>query len=260
MTLFDTHMHTDFSFDSKEKLENILKKSKELGIGVITTEHKDLNYMDVGGFPIDFNVDDYFKAYEPYKSDTYLMGIELGLDRDYKEEVQAITKAYPFDMVIGSLHTMDGINLSDRQYYKDINEKDFYHHYLNYAKDMLIEHPFMDTLAHFDYPTRYSGFQEMDFSTYESEFIALFEAMKAQDITFEMNLRRPLEGKVLKAYKEIYKAYYDHGGKYVTLASDAHVAKDVGRNFKEAKSLLNQIGLKTCHYQNRKRIIHLDEG
>ena len=56
MTLFDTHMHTDFSFDSREKLENILKRSKELGIGVITTEHKDLNYMDVGGFPIDFNV------------------------------------------------------------------------------------------------------------------------------------------------------------------------------------------------------------
>ena len=256
MTLFDTHMHTDFSFDSREKLENILKRSKELGIGVITTEHKDLNYMDVGGFPIDFNVDDYFKAYEKYKSDTYLMGIELGLDQEYKDDIKAIAKNYPFDMVIGALHTMEGINLSDRKYYRDIDEKDFYHHYLNYAKDMIYAHPFIDTLAHFDYPTRYSGFREMDFKTYEKEFIALFEAMKSEDVTFEMNLRRPLEGKVLKAYTEIYGAYFDHGGKYVTLASDAHVAEDVARHFDKAKNLLNDIGLETCHYQNRKRIIH----
>ena len=101
MTVFDTHMHTEFSFDSGEKLENILEKSKELGIGVITTEHKDLNYMDVGGFPIDFDVDDYFKAYQKYKSDTYLMGIELGLDRNFKEEIKKVNDSHPFDMVIG---------------------------------------------------------------------------------------------------------------------------------------------------------------
>lgn len=256
MRLFDTHMHTEFSFDSNEKLENILAKSKELGIGVITTEHKDLNYMEVGGFPIDFNVDDYFKAYEKYKSDTYLMGIELGLDADYQQEIKNIAKGYSFDMVIGALHTMEGINLSDRQYYKAINEHEFYRHYLNYAKDMLYAHPFIDTLAHFDYPTRYSGFGEMDFKTYEKEFIALFEAMKTQDITFEMNLRRPLEGDVLKAYKNIYSAYHAFGGEFVTLASDAHVSQDVARHFEKAKDLLNEIGLKTCHYKNRERVIH----
>ncbi len=259
MTLFDTHMHTEFSFDSGEKLENILKRSNELGIGVITTEHKDLNYMDVGGFPIDFDVDEYYRAYERFKSSNYLMGIELGLDRDFKDEIRKVNEAYPFDMVIGSLHTMDGINLSDSYFFKDKNEGEFYHYYLTYAKEMLHAHPFIDTLAHFDYPTRYSGFSEMDYKTYEKEFNGLFQAMKDLDITFEMNLRRPLEGKVLKAYQEIYSAYYEQGGKYVTLASDAHVAKDVARHFNDAKKLLNHIGLKTCHYDNRKRIIHDDE-
>ncbi len=256
MTLFDTHMHTDFSFDSSEKLENILKKSKELGIGVITTEHKDLNYSDVGGFPIDFDVDDYFEAYGKFKNDTYLMGIELGLDRNYKDEIKKVNDDYPFDMVIGSLHTMDGINLSDRSYFRDKNEEEFYRYYLGYAKEMLYAHPFIDTLAHFDYPTRYSGFSEMAYKTYEKEFNELFQAMVNLDITFEMNLRRPLEGDILKAYQEIYQAYYQEGGKYVTLASDAHVASDVARHFTEAKKLLNHIGLKTCHYQDRKRIIH----
>ena len=128
-----------------------------------------------------------------------------------------------------------------------------------YAKEMLYAHPFIDTLAHFDYPTRYSGFSEMDYKTYEKQFNELFQAMRDLDITFEMNLRRPLEGNLLKAYKEIYTAYHEQGGKFVTLASDAHVASDVARQFNEAKILLNQIGLKTCHYQKRKRIIHDDE-
>lgn len=258
MILFDTHLHTEFSFDSGEKLENILKKSEELGIGVMTTEHKDLNYMEVEGFPIDFDVEAYFKAYGPYKSPTYLMGIELGLDLDYKENIQKVSEEYPFDMVIGSLHTMDKINLSDGGYYRGLKEKEFYTYYLTYAKEMLEAHPFIDTWAHFDYPTRYSGFSEMSFKTYEKEFVAIFDVMKIWDITFEMNLRRPLEGDVLRAYEEIYTAYLNHGGRFVTLASDAHVAEDVARNFKEAKKLLNQIGLKTCHYQMRKRIVHDD--
>ncbi|MFH5835770.1 PHP domain-containing protein [Proteiniclasticum sp. C24MP] len=253
--IFDTHMHTELSFDSSEQITKILEEAAVKNLGVITTEHKDLNYLEVGGFPIDFDVDEYFRLYEKYRSDTYLMGIELGLDRRYTDKIREIQEKYDFDIVIGSLHTMDGINLSSRKYFKSQNEKDFYRTYLRYAEEMVRDSSFIDALAHFDYPTRYSGFSELRYEAYEKELSALFKTMVREDVTLEINLKRPLIGEVYHSFRSIYKGYYENGGRYVTLASDAHVAEDIGRNFDEAIKLADDIGLEICYYKNRKRVL-----
>ena len=44
--IFDTHVHTDFSSDSRMLLSDAIMKAKELGIGLITTEHMDLLYPE----------------------------------------------------------------------------------------------------------------------------------------------------------------------------------------------------------------------
>lgn len=253
--IFDTHMHTELSFDSSEQITRILDAGKQKNLGVITTEHKDLNYFEVGGFPIDFNVDEYFRKYEKYRSDTYLMGIELGLDKFYTDKIRKISENYEFDMVIGSLHTMAGINLSSRKYFKGLDDKTFYKTYLKYAEEMIIDSPFIDTLAHFDYPTRYSGFRELRYEEYETEFKGLFKAMMDKDVTLEINLKRPLVGEVYDSFKSVYEGYYLNGGRYITLASDAHIAEDVGRNFDDAVRMMDDIGLEICYYKNRKRIL-----
>lgn len=253
--IFDTHMHTEFSFDSSEQITEMLNAAKAKNLGIITTEHKDLNYLEVGGFPIDFDVDDYFRRYEKYRSDTYLMGIELGLDMDYTPEIRKIEEGYDFDMVIGSLHTMAGINLSSRKYFKGKDQREFYKRYLTYAGEIIKDSPFIDSLAHFDYPTRYSGYRELRYDEYESEFKELFKIMVDKDVTLEINLKRPLQGEVLESFKSIYKGYYENGGRFITLASDAHVAEDIGRNFQEAMRLMDDIGLKICYYKNRERIL-----
>ena len=253
--IFDTHMHTELSFDSSEQITKILEEAKAKNIGVITTEHKDLNYMEVGGFPIDFDVDEYFSRYEKYRSDTYLMGIELGLDKIYTNKLIELQNNYSFDIVIGSLHTMAGINLSSRKYFKEQDERGFYTSYLKYAKEMILDSSFIDSLAHFDYPTRYSGFRELRYEDYEKEFDDLFKTMVSQDVTLEMNLKRPLKGEVYHSFKSVYKGYHKNGGRYVTLASDAHIAEDIGRNFDEAIKLADDIGLEICYYKNRKRVL-----
>lgn len=252
--IFDTHMHTEFSFDSNEKIERLLEASEKKNLGIITTEHKDLNYEEVGGFPIDFNVDEYFEAYEKHRSDRYLMGIEMGLDHRYTGELKKIADSYEFDMIIGSLHTMKGFNLSSRKYLRTVEECAFYKEYLLYAKDMIEENSFINSFAHFDYPTRYSPYKELKYEDYPEEFKALFQTMVQQDVTLEMNLKRPLTGDVLDSFRSVFKGYYDCGGRFVTLASDAHSAEDIGRNFEEAQQLVDDIGLKICYYKRRKRI------
>ena len=45
------------------------------------------------------------------------------------------------------------------------------------------------------------------------------------------------------------------GGEAITLASDAHIAEDIGRNFEDALRLMDDIGLEICYYKERKRMI-----
>lgn len=253
--IFDTHLHTEFSFDSAEKLEAVLASAKQKNLGVITTEHKDLNYLEAVGFPIDFNVEDYFKAYAPYRSENYLLGIELGLDRGYTAENRRIALGYDFDLVIGSLHTMAGQNLSSRRFFQGMKAGNFYRQYLTYAKEMVEENSYIQSLAHLDYPSRYAPFPELFVEDYPEEFQGLFEALLAADVTLEVNLKRPLEGEVGRSFRSIFTGYQKAGGRFVTLASDAHIAEDIGRNFEDALKLMEEIGLKVCYYKKRERII-----
>ena len=253
--VFDTHLHTEMSFDSDEKLVNVLQMAKSRNLGAITTEHLDLNHMEIEGFPIDFDQDEYFRRYGQHRSETYLLGIELGLDKDYTKEIEKIQKSHDFDMVIGSLHTMGKDSLSSGKYFRGKGYKAFYTGYLAYAREMVLDNPFIDALAHLDYPTRYSGYPNMKYEEFQSEFDGLFKAMIEHGVALELNLKRPLLGDVLASFRSIFTGYRDNGGEFVTLASDAHIAEDLGRNFDDALRLIDDIGLKICYYRNRERML-----
>ncbi len=74
--LFDTHMHTRFSTDSQMTVEEAAARSRELNMGITITEHLDLDFPEPKAFV--FDVAEYFRAYERYRSDTLLLGIEIG--------------------------------------------------------------------------------------------------------------------------------------------------------------------------------------
>ena len=49
MILHDQHVHSYYSFDSEQPIEEYLIKAKEIGLDYfILTDHCDLNYLDKG--------------------------------------------------------------------------------------------------------------------------------------------------------------------------------------------------------------------
>ena len=82
--IFDTHMHTELSSDSQMKLSSIIEKSKELKIGVILTDHLDLNYHIKNEFRVD--LDKFFEKYSSYRNDNLLLGVEVGLSSSIVKE------------------------------------------------------------------------------------------------------------------------------------------------------------------------------
>ena len=75
--IFDSHIHTCFSTDSNMKLTDAINTANKHNIGLVITDHMDLNYPEEVGFH--FNVDEYFKEYGKYKNDNVLLGIEIGM-------------------------------------------------------------------------------------------------------------------------------------------------------------------------------------
>lgn len=250
--MFDTHMHTIFSTDSQMRIEEAVKASQRLGLGIILTDHMDINFPRKGEFI--FNVDEYFDKYSKYKNDRTLLGIELGIRDDCIEENRKIALNHSFDYVIGSVHVIDNIDIYDEEFYEGSNKKSVYEKYLRSIYDGVKMNDFIDSIGHIDYIARYARYEDKEL--YINEFSDIIdEILKTiiqNNITLELNSRRLGLPDAFNNMMKIYKRYYELGGRNVCLGSDAHKASDIGSNFKEAKEIADLCKLKIIYFKCRK--------
>ena len=91
--IFDTHMHCQYSIDSKMSAEEAAALQQNLGI--IITEHWDEDYP-TNPEAFVFDIEDYFKQLGPYRSKKLLLGIEVGMQEDTAANDNLLGRKYPF--------------------------------------------------------------------------------------------------------------------------------------------------------------------
>ncbi|MCD2347695.1 histidinol phosphate phosphatase [Clostridium guangxiense] len=250
--IFDSHVHTEFSTDSQLKIESALEAAKKLKLGIISTDHIDLNYPEKGKFI--FDIDNYFNKYYKYRGDNYLIGVEIGMTEEYSDENRKINENYDFDYVIGSIHFVDGIDIYEKIYYKGKEKSSTYRRYFQAMINCIKTHEYVDSLAHIDYICRYATYEDSEI--YYNEYAELIdEVLKFiidKGIALEINSRRLDKAYIIKNLIPIYKRYREMGGNFVTIGSDAHYDKNIGMNIKEAFSIAEECNLRTVYYKNRK--------
>lgn len=107
------HMHTNFSHDSKSSPEEMIQGAIEKGLEVICfTDHFDKDNMSWGLEDI-FDPEAYFQAMIPLREKyrgriDVRIGVELGMQPHLAEFYNQFVRRYPFDFVIGSLHSILG--------------------------------------------------------------------------------------------------------------------------------------------------------
>ncbi|MCM8709621.1 histidinol phosphate phosphatase [Clostridium sp. SYSU_GA19001] len=250
--LFDSHIHTEFSTDSKMWISEAIEKAEELNIGLILTEHMDINYPEKDSFI--FSPEEYFKEYEKYKSNKLLLGIELGMQPNCVLEGKKIIEKYPFDYVLGSIHLVDGIDIYLENYYKGRSKKETFEMYFKFMLDCLNAYTFIDSLAHIDYISRYARYDDSEL-IYEDFYEYIDEILKTavqKNIALEINTRRFESNKSIRNVQKIYKRFYELGGRIVTLGSDSHQKGQIGYKLDIAKDMADSCGLKAVYYKNRK--------
>ena len=255
MIKFDTHVHTlPFSPDSKQTIDNVLERHAQLDYGIVLTEHMD--YDCPSDLLFEFNIDEYFNTYGHLRNERLLLGVEMGLQESCLDRIQQDITNYPFDMVIGSIHTI-GRDIAFPQFYNAKTKYEAFRIYLETMLKLIKRFPHFDTLAHIDYISRYCPYKDPEI--YVSEFkeilTAIFDELITLDISLEINTRRLHQPDAFACAQELYRLYSNRGGKYVTVGSDAHNPLALTTNFDIAEEIITENNFIPVYYKKRQRII-----
>lgn len=250
--MFDCHIHTEFSTDSQMDIKDAIDVSKDLGIGIIITDHMDYKHYESGLFV--FDPDEYFDKYEKYRNDRLLLGVEIGFREDSLGEIRGLIKNYPFDFVIGSIHVVNGEDIYYKDFYLGKSKEEAYSEYLKATLSLVRHHNLFDSLGHMDYITRYSIYE--DKALYYSEFADIIDeilkGLSQAGKAIEINTRKINDEITAHNFIQILKRFRELGGRHVTIGSDAHKPEDIGINFKRAEEIASACKLRPIYYKGRK--------
>ncbi|ATV73368.1 histidinol phosphate phosphatase [Fusobacterium pseudoperiodonticum] len=237
--MFDQHVHSNFSFDSNEELENYINVSNKNDI--VTTEHLDfanpiINYEDSS-----INYLKYIKEITSLNkkySNKFFSGIEIGYTLNSEKRIKDFLKDKNFNLKLLSIHQN---GLYD---YMCVNKKlislealiQEYFEQMIQALESSIE---FNVLAHFEYGIRIVDISIVDFDNLASKFLnKVIELIVKKEIAFEVNTKSMYKYKKENLYSYMIEKYLKKGGKLFTLGSDAHNIKDYAYKFDEARKFL----------------------
>ena len=252
--LSDYHIHSHFSSDSEEKLENIANTALSLGMSSIClTDHMDYDYPispDEPDMTFFLDIPEYAKALGALRMQyagrlDIRTGIELGIQPHIADENYKISKSHPFDFIIASTHIVGKKEPFYPSFWDGQNIDDCLAEYFSDMLDSLKKFDNYDVCGHLDYIIRYIpdksfAFSYKDYSDIIDEILCeIISKDKGIEINtagyrYSLNSPNPCTD-IIKRYKEL-------GGKIITVGSDAHFAKDVGSGFDKARNVLLACG------------------
>ena len=237
--MFDQHVHSNFSFDSNEDLENYINVSNKNDI--VTTEHLDfanpiINYEDSS-----INYLKYIKEITSLNkkySNKFFSGIEIGYTPNSEKRIEDFLKDKNFNLKLLSIH-QNGIYDYMCVNKKLISLEAFIQEYFEQMIQALESSIEFNVLAHFEYGIRIVDISVTDFDSLASKFLnKIIELIIKKEIAFEVNTKSMYKYKKENLYSYMIEKYLKKGGKLFTLGSDAHNIKDYAYKFDEARKFL----------------------
>jgi histidinol-phosphatase (PHP family) len=253
--IYDSHLHTEFSADSKMKAAEALQAAAAADLGLVFTEHLDLDYP--GELAFSFSPESYWQKYKPLREQGKVrLGVEIGLQPGLAERNAAFLARAPFDEVIGSIHLVGGQDIYEPATYAGQAQDDIYRAYYREMAACVREQPCIDVLGHIDYIARYAPYDdpEVQYARYQTEIDAVLQAAVATATVLELNTRRLDSRLALKELAPVYHRYRELGGRAVTLGSDAHEAGAIGANFAAAEEFAAAEGLQIVSFCERQMV------
>lgn len=263
----DYHIHPNYSIDAEGEIEEFCRAALNAGLKEIAfTTHLDTDrvandcYVNVKGKRVDVSSSVWFEDYESTirsAGDHYadselqvLLGVEVDCFPNVETALPERFFSTDFDIILGSIHLIDHIAISAgaraeealRKYsMEDLGEK-----YFSIMLDS-IDLGIFDILAHIDLYRRYgeSFYGDAIHDLWKPYLRELANRMKRRGVGFEINTSSLRRGMTKPMPEErIIHALKEEGVETVTVGSDAHTPKDVGKGIDEALDIIRRIGFR----------------
>ena len=258
----DMHMHTWFSTDSEACPCDMADEAVRKGLKTICfTDHFDKDDLEWGEEGI-FDVDAYFvemqKLQEEYAGKLNIrIGIELGLRTYLKDYYEELTKKYPFDFAIGSVHNVPykkdaegNILYTDpaaEKLFTDRTDKEAYRLMMETTLENVRTSDCFQTLGHLDYVVRYGKSREKEYSytDYADIIDEILKLLIEKEKGLEVNSAGLKYGlPFAHPHPDVLKRYRELGGEIITIGADAHKPEHIAYDFAKAEEILKSCGFK----------------
>jgi histidinol-phosphatase (PHP family) len=248
----DLHVHSEFSWDAPNgSMEATCRGASEMGLpGIAFTDHAD--YRDGGGR---FDLTDYSDAIEKCRSKfpnlRILTGVELGEPHRFREQAEALLRAYPFDLVLGSCHS---IQIDDRLVFigdegtlEPAVAHDNVRAFFAETLDLVERDPVFGALTHLDYPKRDWPHEALVYSDgdFEEEIRAVLVAAASAGLALEINTNGGRLGYGPCPGPAVVGWWAESGGRAITIGSDAHSPKRLALGHEVARGMADALGFRS---------------
>ena len=250
--IFDSHMHTKFSADSKMTAVEAIARAASLKLGVVFTEHFDYG-LEVDGKNFSFDATTYMNEYKNFRGKNIRLGVEVGLRKSARAANEKFLAQADFDLIIGSIHLVDDLDIYYPEFYADKDKTTAYKKYFAQMAEEAAVADF-DVLGHIDYICRAAPYDnpEIDYATFADDIDEVLKIIVDREKILELNTRRFKNSRSIKELVPVYKKYRALGGRFVTLGSDAHRVSAVGNFFERALNFVRELDLTPVTFSERK--------
>ena len=250
--LWDTHMHSHFSTDSDASPLAMVHAAMDAGLGGICfTDHFDLDY---GISPDSFQLDipAYFaKMLETKESfqGTFpiCIGVEAGLQPHLEGILPDRINAYPFDFVIGSVHSAEGTDIAQKKVFAGRTDGEAYGVIFREMIEDVKAFSGFDVFGHVDYVARYGREHEKEYSyrRFADEIDTLLRLLIDRGCGIELNMSGLKYGlPFAHPHTDVLKRYRELGGELITVGADGHRPEHIAYDFHKVKDILDRCGFR----------------
>lgn len=262
--MIDVHIHTEYSSDSSEPMENYIKKAISLGKSNIIgfTEHFDFDYAyeNVLATYVDFvgffqEIAEMKKKYEGQIK--ILVGAEFGYssNRNSMALSNMIYDKYNLDYAINSIHLSRGEDLWFDEYFQNKTKKQAFEQYLNSVLESLETETQYHIVAHLGYCQRKAPYQDkiMRYEEFSDLLDAIFKKMISKGKILEINTSTRGVCDLIPS-REMLERYYQLGGRLITFSSDAHALGRLFDRYEYVCEVAKSIGFENFAYVENGKI------